>query len=100
MFFYHGVNQLQNNGVKVIKSKIKVMDTKEKHVKENESVRHDNADMIADSLKARGKERKRNGTARVNKLWLWFGVMILIFILLFWLFSMGIFGDLTSYFNG
>lgn len=60
----------------------------------------DNADLIADKLRAEGKERKRKGTRRINNWWLWFGVIILIFILVWWLWTMGIFGDMTGTFNG
>lgn len=67
--------------------KIKVMDSKEKNIKDNESV---NADMIANSLKAQGRERHRENTRKINHLWLWLGVLILIAILLYWLFSMGL----------
>ena len=74
------------------------MDSKEKHVKENnEPV---NADLIAESLKAEGKDRKREGTRRTNRLWLWFGILILIAILLYWLFSIGLIGDAAGSFNG
>lgn len=60
----------------------------------------DNSDLIADQLKAEGKERKRRNTRRTNNWWLWFGVIILIFILVWWLWTMGIFGDMTGAFNG
>ncbi len=63
------------------------MDSKEKHIKDNESV---NADMIANSLKAEGRERHRENTRKINRLWLWLGVLVLIAILLYWLFSMGL----------
>ena len=63
------------------------MDSKEKNIKDNESV---NADMIANSLKAQGRERHRENTRKINRLWLWLGVLILIAILLYWLFSMGV----------
>ena len=87
------------------------MDTKERHIRENESKeRHeervakekgfDNSDLIADGLKANGKRRKNESTSRINKLWLWFGVLILIIILFWWLCTIGIFGDLTGSFNG
>ncbi len=66
------------------------MDTKERHVKENN---RDNADLIADSLRAKAKNNKNNGTRNVNRLWLWFGVLVPIFIRLFSLFLMGIFRD-------
>lgn len=89
------------------------MDTKERHIRENESKERreerlekenlhdvDNSDLIADSLKANGKKRKNNSTTRINKLWLWFGILILIVILFWWLFSLGLFGDATGAFNG
>ena len=63
------------------------MESKEKNIKDNESV---NADMIANSLKAQGRERHRENTRKINRLWLWLGVLILIAILLYWLFSMGL----------
>lgn len=79
------------------------MDTKEKHIRENESVekRAEHVDnQLANSLRAEGREVKRNGTRKSNRLWLWLGVLVLIFILVYWLFSIGIFGDLTNSFNG
>ena len=57
-----------------------------------------NADLIADKLRA--KERKRKNTRRINNWWLWFGVIILIFILVWWLWTIGIFGDMSGSFNG
>ena len=60
----------------------------------------ENADLIADKLRADGKERKRRNTPRINNWWLWFGVIILIFLLVWWLWTMGIFGDMTGSFNG
>lgn len=61
------------------------MDTKERHIKENERHHDDvNSDLIADSLKVEGKEMKRRDTKRINKLWLWLGVLILILLILWW----------------
>ena len=60
----------------------------------------ENADLIADKLRADGKERKRRNTRRINNWWLWFGGIILIFLLVWWLWTMGIFGDMTGSFNG
>lgn len=60
----------------------------------------ENADLIADKLRADGKERKRRNTRRINNWWLWLGVIILIFLLVWWLWTMGIFGDMTGSFNG
>lgn len=59
-----------------------------------------NADLIADKLRADGKERERKNTRRINNWWLWFGVIILIFILVWWLWTIGIFGDMSGSFNG
>ena len=59
-----------------------------------------NADLIADKLRADGIERKRKNTRRINNWWLWFGVIILIFILVWWLWTIGIFGDMSGSFNG
>lgn len=51
-------------------------------------------------LLADGKNRKRNNTRKINRLWLWLGVIILIFILFWWLFSIGTFEDLIGVSNG
>ena len=69
------------------------MDSKEKHIKDNGSV---NADMIANSLKAEGRERHRENTRKINRLWLWLGVLILVAILLYWLFSMGLMSSIAG----
>lgn len=70
------------------------MDNKEKF---NET---DNSDLIANKLKAQGRERKRESTRRINRLWLWLGVLVLIAILLYWLFSIGLMESLAGVFNG
>lgn len=77
--------------------KIKVMDSKEKHITENESA---NADMIANSMKAQAREHHRENTKKINRLWLWLGVLVLIAILLHWLFSIGMFESLSGAVNG
>lgn len=74
------------------------MDTKERHVREDR--KYETPDQIASSMPAEGKNRKRNSTVRTNRLWLWLGVIILIFILVYWLFAIGTFEDLIGYFNG
>lgn len=87
------------------------MDTKERHIKENESrERHEEElkkekayatpDEIADSMPADAKNRKRADTGKTNRLWLWLGILILIFILIWWLYTIGTFEDLAGYFNG
>ena len=78
------------------------MDTRERHIKENEAHHHDDvtSDVIADGLRANGKNAKRNDTRRINKLWLWLGVLVLIVILVWWLFSYVIAFDAAGDENG
>lgn len=78
------------------------MDTRERHIKENQGHHHDdvNSDVIADGLKANGKNQQRNSTKRINKLWLWLGVLILVVILLWWLFTYVIAFDVAGDENG
>lgn len=87
------------------------MDTKERHIRENESKARREAelekehayatpDQIAESMPAEGKVRKNEGKSKSNRLWLWLGILILVFILLYWLFAIGTFEDLIGYFNG
>ena len=87
------------------------MDKKERHIRENEARERREADLdrergyqtpeeISNNLRANGKNRKRNNTARINRLWLWLGVICLILILIWWLFSMGILEDSLGIFNG
>lgn len=51
-------------------------------------------------FKEEGRERKEEGTKRSNNLWIWLGVLVLVFILIYWLFAIGTFGDLQNWFNG
>lgn len=83
------------------------MDTKEKHIRENESEakreareRAEKYNTISDSLPAEGKRRKNADHRKTNKMWIWFGVLILIFILLWWLYSIGTFEALVGTANG
>ena len=84
------------------------MDTKEKHIKENESnlkrdikeVREGYSEPLAEGLVAEGRRNKNRGKAKSNRLWIWLGVLILIFILVWWLFSIGTFNDLLGTSNG
>lgn len=49
------------------------------------------------------KSRQKNNqdvAPRSSRLWVWLGVLVLIFILLYWLFAIGTFGDLANWFNG
>lgn len=86
------------------------MNSKERNIMENESNARreareqrdsqENSDLIAGKLKQDAKEHYNNGTRKVNRLWIWFGVLILIAILLYWLFSIGMFEDLAGTING
>ena len=79
------------------------MDTRERHIKENEGHRHHDdatSDVIADGLRAEGKNEKRQDTRRINKLWLWLGVLLLVAILLWWLFTYVIAMDVAGDENG
>ena len=60
---------------------------------------HDNADLIARSMEAEQKDRQREKTRRMNKLWIWLGVLFLVAILLWWIFSIGFFEDTTGVTN-
>ena len=51
----------------------------------------ENADMIARSLEAEQKDRQREHTRRMNKLWIWLGVLFLVAILLWFIFGLGLF---------
>ena len=60
---------------------------------------HDNSDMIARSMEAEQKNKEREKTSRMNKLWIWLGVLFLVAILLWWIFSIGFFEDTTGVTN-
>ena len=51
-------------------------------------------------IKEEGRLRKEEGTNRSSRLWIWLGVLVLVFILIYWLFAIGTFGDLQNWFNG
>lgn len=46
------------------------------------------------------RQHKQDTPQQGNRLWVWLGVLVLIFILLYWLFAIGTFGDLANWFNG
>lgn len=54
----------------------------------------------AGELKEEGRMRKEEGKQKSSRLWIWLGILVLIFILLYWLFAIGTFGDLMNWFNG
>ena len=74
------------------------MNEKERHVRENKP--YETPDQIAGSMPAEGKNHKRKDTVRTNRLWMWLGIIVLIFILLYWLFAVGTFEDMLGVFNG
>ena len=59
----------------------------------------DNSEMIARSMEAEQKDKERAHTRGMNKLWLWLGVLVLIALLLWWIFSIGFFEDTTGVTN-
>lgn len=61
---------------------------------------HEDPNMEAQRLKAEGKIRKNESTRKTNKLWIWLGVLILIFILVWWLWTIGIGEDISGVTNG
>ncbi|MDE5795880.1 MAG: hypothetical protein K2H75_02100 [Muribaculaceae bacterium] len=77
------------------------MDKNANNLRNNQGANQtDNADIIAQSLTAEGKNRKRMSTRRTNKLWIWLGVLVLIVILLWWIFSIGLLEDSAGVING
>ena len=52
----------------------------------------DNDELIAKSLEANEKERENYHTRRMNKFWMWLGVLVLIAILLWFIFFLGFSG--------
>ena len=54
----------------------------------------------AESLLANGKNQHRENTRNINKMWIWLGVLILIFILLYFLFGIGTAEDVSGVQNG
>lgn len=74
---------------------------REERREERRAERHEHLpNQNAEDILANGKIKHNEHTRKINKLWLWFGVLILIIILVLWLGTLGIFGDLSGYFNG
>ena len=73
---------------------------------ENKDRRQEMEDKAFDEMRKAGKnlqesrQNKEMGTQKSSRLWVWLGVLVLIFILLYWLFAIGTFGDLANWFNG
>lgn len=66
---------------------------------ENREIRREE-ERASEAARAHHKNNVNNSTRKLNKLWLWLGVLVLIFILLYWLFSIGMFEDLAGTING
>ncbi len=76
------------------------MDTMEnKNLQEKENKAFDEMRRAGKNLEE-SRQNKEVGTQRSSRLWVWLGVLVLIFILLYWLFAIGTFGDLANWFNG
>ena len=73
------------------------MENRDRQEKENKAF---------DEMRHAGKEVRENRQnddilpQRGSRLWVWLGVLVLIFIILYWLFAIGTFGDLANWFNG
>lgn len=73
---------------------------------ENKDRLQEKEDKAFDEMRRAGKnlqearERKEESSQKSSRLWVWLGVLVLIFILLYWLFAIGTFGDLANWFNG
>lgn len=65
------------------------MDTKDKNT-ENDT-RDPRESMEINRLRADEKIRHNNSTRKINRVWMWLGIIILLFILFWWLFSIGAF---------
>ncbi len=74
------------------------MENKDRQEKENKAFEEmRNAGKNLEEQRQRKDSGAQQGT---NRLWVWLGVLVLIFILLYWLFAIGTFGDLANWFNG
>lgn len=67
-----------------------------------DEMRHD-GEIKKDERIRKAEKRQPNidmAGSKSSRLWLWLGVIVLIFILVYWLFAIGTFGDLQDWFNG
>ncbi len=75
------------------------MDTMEnKNLQEKENKAFDEMRRAGKNLQ---ESRQNNDvdTPRSSRLWVWLGVIVLIFIILYWLFAIGTFVELTNWYN-
>ncbi len=73
-----------------------------KEIKEKEDKAFEEMKHAGKKLEETRQDNQDNqdGVQKSNRLWVWLGVLILIFILIYWLFAIGTFGDLANWFNG
>jgi len=81
------------------------MDTKEKHIRENGKTEIRESREGYDHLTGNSHEADRDadkyrGMRKINSLWLWIAILGMISILIWWLFSIGIFNDVIGSTNG
>ena len=72
----------------------------QKEKRHEEKKREELPNQNAEEVLANGKRKHNGSTRRINKLWLWLGVIILIFILVWWLWTIGMAEDATGVSNG
>ena len=75
------------------------METKENKTVD-EKVTKERDILEAEKMRVQAKKQEREHTHKVNKLWMWLGVLLLIFILLRWIWTIGTFEDLFGVTNG
>ena len=68
--------------------------------RDNDKERKEALDQVANGMRANRREKHENHTRKMNRLWMWLGVVILIFILLFWIFGIGTAEDIMGTTNG
>lgn len=59
---------------------------------DNKEIKNSELGSDARDLRVKARETKEEGTRKINRLWLWFGILILIFILAWILWTLGVFG--------
>lgn len=68
------------------------MDSKE-NKNQNDSAQ---SEFNRESLMQEANERRRETVSKNNRLWLWLGILVLVAILLYALFSMGLFESMSA----
>lgn len=107
----HSLNRGRYRDENTLKStKIKVMENREERREEireekreerrEERHNHHLPNQTAEDILANGKRHHNHNTGKINRLWLWLGVIILIFILGWWLWTICIAEDVTGVDNG